>query len=284
MRPFLTLGVALSLGVASPILAQQEGAVDVGLYGRTTIPDDKLSDQVALGAGARLNIFLKRDFALELEANRTESGKDSYVMLVPWSARLAYHRHLTSKWTGIIGAGWTRDYIDPPGTGELWADDGWSAILGIQRSLRGRMSLRMDIVAEHHLTPINYGPANEAKHTNLGLQAGLVWRYRDGDAPAEAAPAPAPAPPPPADSDRDGVLDPNDACANTPAGTRVDASGCAVPVDSDRDGVMDNADRCANTPAGTRVDANGCPVSWWVGRSRETSGCTSATSSASSRR
>src|SRR6059036_3169931 len=31
-------------------------------------------------------------------------------------------------------------------------------------------------------------------------------------------------------------------------------------VDSDGDGVADNLDNCANTPAGTQVDASGCPV------------------------
>jgi len=79
-------------------------------------------------------------------------------------------------------------------------------------------------------------------------------------APTEAAPpAPAaapPPPPPPADSDGDGVVDPADRCPNTPAGARVDASGCEL--DGDRDGVIDRLDRCPNTPAGDKVDAVGC--------------------------
>lgn len=33
-----------------------------------------------------------------------------------------------------------------------------------------------------------------------------------------------------------------------------------APVDSDGDGVTDDMDQCPNTPAGTRVDATGCPV------------------------
>ncbi len=76
---------------------------------------------------------------------------------------------------------------------------------------------------------------------------------------AAAAPAPAaapPPPPPPADSDGDGVVDPADRCPNTPAGARVDASGCEL--DGDRDGVIDRLDRCPNTPAGDKVDAVGC--------------------------
>ncbi|HET9504671.1 MAG TPA: OmpA family protein [Hymenobacter sp.] len=60
------------------------------------------------------------------------------------------------------------------------------------------------------------------------------------------------------DADGDGVADADDKCPNTPAGVRVDASGC--PVDSDGDGVADYLDKCPNTPAGVKVDANGCPL------------------------
>jgi len=60
------------------------------------------------------------------------------------------------------------------------------------------------------------------------------------------------------DADGDGVADADDRCPNTPAGVKVDASGC--PVDSDGDGVADYLDKCPNTPAGTKVDANGCPL------------------------
>lgn len=102
-----------------------------------------------------------------------------------------------------------------------------------------------------------------------GVYALLGLRSYFGGAPAAtpvaaAAPAAAPAPvaapppppPPPADSDGDGVVDPADRCPNTPAGARVDASGCEL--DGDRDGVVDRLDRCPNTPAGDKVDTVGC--------------------------
>jgi|GEM_PF-1681144 len=64
------------------------------------------------------------------------------------------------------------------------------------------------------------------------------------------------------DTDNDGVNDGIDQCPNTPAGTTVDANGCAVVVvvDTDNDGVNDGVDQCPNTPAGTTVDANGCAI------------------------
>jgi OOP family OmpA-OmpF porin len=60
------------------------------------------------------------------------------------------------------------------------------------------------------------------------------------------------------DSDGDGVTDDMDKCPGTPAGVKVDASGC--PLDSDGDGVPDYKDKCPGTPAGAPVDANGCPL------------------------
>ena len=64
--------------------------------------------------------------------------------------------------------------------------------------------------------------------------------------------------PKPIDSDGDGVIDPQDACPNTPAGVTVDAKGC--PIDSDGDGVPDYLDKCPNTPRGASVNAQGCPL------------------------
>lgn len=62
----------------------------------------------------------------------------------------------------------------------------------------------------------------------------------------------------PRDTDGDGVPDRRDACASTPKGATVDATGC--PKDSDGDGVLDGLDQCANTPVGAKIDARGCPI------------------------
>jgi OOP family OmpA-OmpF porin len=57
------------------------------------------------------------------------------------------------------------------------------------------------------------------------------------------------------DSDGDGVADKLDKCPNTPAGVKVDGSGC--PLDVDADGVPDSKDACP-TVKGTAA-LNGCP-------------------------
>ena len=64
----------------------------------------------------------------------------------------------------------------------------------------------------------------------------------------------------PTDSDGDGVVDGQDQCPGTAAGTAVDATGCPLPADSDGDGVPDASDQCPGTPTGTTVDAAGCEI------------------------
>ncbi|MFC4701415.1 OmpA family protein [Glaciecola siphonariae] len=58
------------------------------------------------------------------------------------------------------------------------------------------------------------------------------------------------------DTDGDGVYDAVDRCPNTPAGVRVDATGCNIDLDGD--GVINSVDQCPRTPAGVAVDARGC--------------------------
>ena len=60
------------------------------------------------------------------------------------------------------------------------------------------------------------------------------------------------------DTDGDGVYDYLDKCPGTPAGVKVDTSGC--PLDTDGDGVYDYLDKCPDTPKGVKVDTSGCPL------------------------
>ncbi len=77
----------------------------------------------------------------------------------------------------------------------------------------------------------------------------------------------------PEDTDKDGVPDDIDQCADTPAGTEVDETGCPVVTepeepdeetpnvpDTDGDGVPNNTDQCPGTQPGVEVDLTGCPV------------------------
>ncbi|MGF1548749.1 MAG: OmpA family protein, partial [Thiotrichales bacterium] len=60
------------------------------------------------------------------------------------------------------------------------------------------------------------------------------------------------------DSDKDGVVDSQDKCPDSPAGAKVDATGCEL--DSDKDGIVDSQDKCPDSPAGAKVDETGCEL------------------------
>jgi OOP family OmpA-OmpF porin len=113
---------------------------------------------------------------------------------------------------------------------------------------------------------LSFGTLNDPRE--YGIEFSMKFKGAETSRPAAPAPAPvvaapppvvAPPPPaPPADSDGDGVIDTADRGPNTPAGAKVDASGCEL--DGDRDGVVDRLDKCPNTPAGDKVDAVGCSL------------------------
>lgn len=67
----------------------------------------------------------------------------------------------------------------------------------------------------------------------------------------------------PLDRDGDGILDRDDACADTPGVASTDSSkhGCPLPPDRDGDGILDSDDACADTPGIESDDPakHGCP-------------------------
>jgi OmpA-OmpF porin, OOP family len=251
MRRLLAATLALALSVpTTTVVAQQIGTVDAGFFGRFTLVDKSLSpnDEMknALSLGGRFGIFMLNNLALELEHAAGGTLGDDRVGFAPFYLRLAYHKALNDKWSGIIGAGWVRDRTNPFGPGGLFSDDGYTGLLGAQRAINDRMSLRFDVIADYLPSPIFEGPGNDLTNVNIHFQAGLNWRWA--------------AKPPMKDADNDGVADENDRCPNTPAGAYVNYFGCEPEKDADNDGVLDSADRCPNTPAGVAVNAEGCPL------------------------
>lgn len=57
------------------------------------------------------------------------------------------------------------------------------------------------------------------------------------------------------DQDKDGVIDDEDECPDTPFGVKVDEKGC--PLDGDKDGIPDYLDECPDIPG--LPEYNGCP-------------------------
>jgi OOP family OmpA-OmpF porin len=136
-----------------------------------------------------------------------------------------------------IGGGYLSEKIQGDTDGGGYANAGLGVLITLTEGLYLRPDARYVAVFNDAGAP-GEDPLYDV-HVGLGLQADLGKK----------------APP---DSDGDGVLDPNDACPNTPPGVQVNSSGC--PLDEDGDGVPDHLDKCPNTPRGAPVDAKGCPV------------------------
>lgn len=280
MRALATSCLCLGV-VAAPSLAQRPGTLDLALLARYGLLDGELDLENSLGVGARVGLFIAPNLAIEAEHSMNYSNprgpSDDEIRLRPHYLRLALHRPLGEQWMTIWALGWVRDRVDPPGAG-IFADDGYHALLGLQRVLGPGAALRFDATLDYLPSPILEGPGVDIEMMHLGFQAGLNFRIgrerpkdSDQDGVVDDLDACAGSPLgepvdargcalPPGDADGDGVADPSDRCAGTPAGARVDAGGCPLPTDLDRDGVMDDVDACGETPAATRVDARGCPV------------------------
>src|SRR5688572_9045600 len=100
--------------------------------------------------------------------------------------------------------------------------------LGAERDDGIAMQLRADLGARRGLTSEN------DTEKLVDYVAGLGIQYSWGGSPTRRV----------LDSDGDGVVDDEDKCPGTPAGTPVDASGCPLPTDDDGDGVANDIDKC----------------------------------------
>lgn len=158
----------------------------------------------------------------------------------------------------LLGAGGVRDQLDTTNDTDS-INPYLNAGGGLLIALSERFALRAEARYLMDFNNSSYPNKDQLADGRFGLGVQYIFGkpYVAPPPPAPVVVAPPP-PPPPADSDRDGVIDANDKCPNTPAGVKVDAVGC--PLDSDGDGVADYLDKCPGTPKGFKVDAEGCII------------------------
>lgn len=116
---------------------------------------------------------------------------------------------------------------------------------GLKVAISDALSLRSELRVINDLE-------RELTHYSVGLGLNFLLGGQSAPAPVKAAA--------PSDADGDGVVDAQDRCPGTPAGTRVDANGCEMIMDTDGDGVVDASDQCPGTSAGAKVDEKGCYI------------------------
>jgi outer membrane protein OmpA-like peptidoglycan-associated protein len=270
----LTLAIATVLAAASTAQAQEKGTFELGLFPQISYFDRSLSlGQARAGPGARIGYLFTDHLGVEAEgAWVPTNGLDGInVAYIPLRGRLTLNILASDHVGFVFGGGYVHTLYRRDAHGE---DDGATASAGVRLGLgEGRTAIRIDTYVDYIPSPENGAGTN----VNMGFQPGLSFRFggehkvRDKD--ADGVPDKVDkCPKTPAgdkvdatgctikDSDNDGVLDDADKCPDTPAGDKVDANGCSLPKDADGDGVVDSADKCPDTPAGDKVDANGCSI------------------------
>jgi outer membrane protein OmpA-like peptidoglycan-associated protein len=253
----LTALVWLALLVCRPLAAQTAKGLELGGFLQWTAFDGSLriDDFYATGGQVRLPLF--GAIAVEGEASRTITNGPPGIRIsyVPARARLVYTRPIQGRTTGHIGLGYVHNWYGESRDG---SDGGLTALAGVRFALTARLGFRLDAIADYMPSPANAAVgANENWNLGVRQQLSIALGRRGAAEPVPVAETNVVSPRV-TDTDGDGVGDDNDRCPGTPAGTPVDASGCAL--DSDRDGVPDRTDRCPDTPAGTAVDAMGCAL------------------------
>ena len=206
--------------------------------------ESQLDNELTWMFGGEMPIGTRWGLGLENisgQADSTVKNSESDLTLTRIAAN--YHLLKTGNWQPYIGAGLGYYRLKPSMAGRSATDTNVDIGFGVKRFFNNNFFVR----AEGRL----YNMQDENLHDHA---VNLALGYAFGGA-AASSPAAARGP---VDTDGDGVLDSADACATTPAGTKVDSRGCEL--DSDRDGVVDSKDQCPETPTTLAVDANGCPI------------------------
>jgi len=234
---------------------------------------DNSGGQAYLGLGREFGNNFNLEFGLGHKW-LDGSANNSYLRQLGAELDAQYYFNRESKFSPYIAAG--------VGVAETNSSDEtnptWSAGLGLLSDI-GVMNAKFRTEVRFQQEVDN----SDWEHDDVLLRAGVQIPFGATEAPIKMAPkdsdgdgvldADDKCPATPAgtkvnsygcelDSDNDGVVDGKDQCPATPAGDKVDSTGCTIKMekDSDGDGVLDSADRCPNTPAGTSVNTYGCPV------------------------
>jgi OOP family OmpA-OmpF porin len=257
----LILGSLLAASGAaslSAFAADDTGAWYVAPMGQYTLLDedraaaDKFGFDVAIGRNFTPHFagefnYSNGSFQIQHNASQklTAYSLDVLYKLLPDS--------MVNPYT-ILGAGEMNDRIgaDAPAHKAWMAEIGVGALTGLG-SQTGSFRVQLRTEAKYRREFVQNAAYNPNNPGDVVFGVGVQFLF---GAPVPMAPKTVALPPP--DSDGDGVPDDIDRCPNTPAGAKVDATGCEF--DQDGDGVVDRLDQCPDTPHGTPVDAKGCPL------------------------
>ncbi|HYF39231.1 MAG TPA: OmpA family protein [Gemmatimonadales bacterium] len=170
---FPTLSAALALIViASPALAQESGAFEVGLFAQASYFDQSLRlDQARGGPGVRFSFFPVRTINLEAEAAYVPTaGPDVDVRYIPIRARVVLNVPAGEHGAILVGGGYVRNQY----RGDVrFHDNGVTGLIGARVGLPGNLTVRVATYLDYIPSPSN----GVGYHINWGLQGGLGFVF-----------------------------------------------------------------------------------------------------------
>jgi OOP family OmpA-OmpF porin len=222
-------------------------------------PDSNRNVNSALAAGIAFGKFVTENISMDLEIDKsTFDNKNDTGELSQKTASFIgrYHFAENMGMRPYLGAG-----IGALRFKQEDADRETDAIVtlaaGVAKEISDRVKLRTEL--RYRLQNSNTEDTGHDTFDDFLFNAGLNVAF--GKAAKQTTNTTVVEQAPTLDGDGDGVSDANDRCPNTPAGTEVDSSGCAlVDGDDDRDGVANSRDKCPDSKAGAVVDNDGCEV------------------------
>ncbi|WP_458700142.1 OmpA family protein [Sulfurospirillum sp. 1307] len=226
-------------------------------------PEGNLDLEDKLNLGLRFGTYVEDKFFDIVEVGFDRASKVKYDLINQKTDINRFYVNLIKEYDltkdtalyGLAGIGY-ENYRNPQLDND---DDGFFNYgVGIKHWITDQFALKAE--ARHAI--------NFSRDNNLLYSIGFVIPFgkRAQEVEEEPAPVVKPVPAPvmkkpvkamvELDSDKDGVLDKDDVCPQSPMGVEVKANGCEK--DDDNDGVVNSMDKCPTTPAGKVVGENGC--------------------------
>lgn len=253
----IVLGVSLALATGSALAADVD--FDNRWYVTPNVsfvkPDSDKNANSALAYGIAFGKFVTENVSLDFEMDKTtldlKNGGELNQKSIAFMGR--YHFNESMGIRPYLGLGLGALRHNTPSA----YDAIMNVAAGMTKELSSKVKLRTEV--RYRLENSDDVITNENTYGDFLFNAGLNIAF--GEAPTQTTKTNLVTQSPQLDSDNDGVSDANDRCPNTPAGTKVDSTGCAVvDGDDDHDGVPNSQDACPHSKAGAVVGKDGCEV------------------------
>jgi len=263
----LVIGMSLAMAVGSTAVKAND--FDDRWYVTPNVsfvkPDSDKDTNSSLAAGLAFGKFITESISVDLEIDKTTmdftNGGELSQTAIGLMGRYHFAESMGLRPYVGLGFGALR-HGDSRTDHNIRVQDATEAMgtfaAGISKEISDRVKLRTEV--RYRIENSNDLNSHEDALGDFMFNAGLNIAF--GEYSKQSTETTLVEKGPQMDSDHDGVSDANDRCPNTPAGTRVDATGCALVVDGDddRDGVLNSRDACPNSRAGAVVGSDGCEV------------------------